>query len=114
MRSIFWRRCGATLLTLIAANAMAQADPPGRVGLLNFSAGSVAFSLAGDAEWTEAPANRPLTPGDRVYTDRSSRAELHAGAIALRMDAQTLAAIVALDDRTTRLLLSSGSMQVRV
>ncbi|MBI2772838.1 MAG: chromosome partitioning protein ParA [Burkholderiales bacterium] len=102
------------LLALLAAQAMAQTDPPGRVARLNLNEGSVAFSPAGDTEWTDAVLNRPLTQGDRLWTDRGSRAELHAGAIALRMNSQTHLAFVALDDHATQISLNHGALQARV
>lgn len=104
----------ALVLAAVAAHAQGQADPPGRVGLLNYNEGSVALSPAGDTEWLDAPANRPLTQGDRLWTDKGSRAEVHAGAIALRLDGQTHAGFLALDTRLTRLQVAQGSVQVRL
>ena len=76
-------------LGLIGAQVRAQGDPPGRVGRLNHMEGTVSFSPAGDNEWIEADANRPLTRGDRLWTDKGSRAELQVGSVAVRMDGQT-------------------------
>ena len=75
---ILWRLLPA--LGLLSAPAIAQEDPPGRVGRLNHTEGAVTFSLAGDNEWTDAELNRPLTRGDgsgrtkvaRRNPDRSS------------------------------------------
>lgn len=114
LHRIFPRLLPAVLLAMLAAHAMAQADPPGRVARLSLNEGSVAFSPAGDTEWTDAVHNRPLTQGDRLWTDRGSRAELHAGAIALRMNGQTHLGIVTLDDHATQLLLSHGAVQARL
>lgn len=69
--------------------AMAQADPPGRVGHLNYQAGSVTFSPAGDNEWVDAQPNRPLLRGDRLWTERGARAEIQIGSSAVRLDGQT-------------------------
>ena len=103
-------------LALLAAagGVLAQADPPGRVGRLNHADGSVIFSPAGDNEWTDAEANRPLTRGDRLWTDRGSRAEIQIGSSAIRMDGQSRLEILALDDQSTRLSLTQGSVSVRV
>jgi len=108
------RHLPAAVLALLAAHAAAQSDPPGRVARLNLNEGSLAFSPAGDTEWTDAVLNRPLTRGDRLWTDRGSRAELHAGAIALRMNGQTLLAFLALDDHVAQLSLSHGAVQARL
>ena len=59
-----------------AAQARAQNDPPARVGRLNHSEGAVTMSTAGDNEWTDAELNRPLTRGDRLWTDKGARAEV--------------------------------------
>jgi hypothetical protein len=106
--------CAAMLLATVATQVLAQADPPARVGLLNYREGSVAFSPLGDSEWMDVPPNRPLTQGDRLWADRGSRAEVHAGAIAIRLDGQTHVAILALDDRVTRLSVPHGAVQVRL
>src|SRR5688572_6221980 len=45
---------------LVVSDAMAQNDPPGRVGRLNHAEGAVTFSPSGDNEWTDAELNRPL------------------------------------------------------
>jgi len=92
----------------------AQADPPARVARLNHVDGSVSLAPAGDNEWTEAPRNRPLTRGDRLWTDRGSRAELQAGSSALRLDGRSRVDIVALDDRAAQLSLTQGAVSVRV
>ncbi|MEP6790331.1 MAG: DUF6600 domain-containing protein [Ramlibacter sp.] len=114
LHRILARQLPAVLLALLAAQAMAQTDPPGRVARLNLNEGSVAFAPAGDTEWTDAVLNRPLTQGDRLWTDKGSRAELHAGAIALRMSGQTNIAIVALDDHATQVSIINGVVQSRL
>ncbi|MEO8653013.1 MAG: DUF6600 domain-containing protein [Ramlibacter sp.] len=102
------------LLALLSSAVLAQADPPGRVGRLNYSQGSVSFSPAGDNEWTEAQPNRPLTRGDRLWTDRGSRAEIQIGSSAVRLDGQTRVEIMVLDDQAAQLSLTQGSLYVRV
>jgi hypothetical protein len=102
------------VLGLLARQTMAQADPPGRVARLNLAHGSVVFSPAGDNEWTDAVANRPLTRGDRVWTDRGSRAEIQVGSSAVRLDGQTHLEILALDDQTAQLSVTQGTVYVRV
>ncbi len=108
------RLFAAAVLAFSSSAALAQADPPGRVGRLNFSQGSVSFSPAGDNEWTEAQPNRPLTKGDRLWTDRGSRAEIQIGSSAIRLDGQTRLEIMVLDDQAAQLSLTQGSLYVRV
>ena len=66
LRLFFARLLPLLVLALVGARAMAQADPPARVGRLNHTEGPVVFSPAGDPEWTDAAPNRPLTRGDAV------------------------------------------------
>src|SRR5208283_4976370 len=61
-------------------------DPPGRVARLSFSDGSVSFQPGGEGDWVQAVANRPLTPGDNIWADKDSRAELQTGSTSIRMD----------------------------
>ncbi|NKE67751.1 chromosome partitioning protein ParA [Ramlibacter sp. RBP-2] len=102
------------VVLLLLAAASVRADPPGRVARVNHVEGSVSLAPAGDDEWTEAPRNRPLTRGDRLWTDRGSRAELQVGSSALRLDGRTRLDILALDDRSTQLSLTQGTLYVRV
>ena len=76
--------------------------------------GPCQFSPAGDNEWTDAELNRPLTRGDRLWTDRRSRAEIQIGSSAVRLDGQTHIDIMALDDRAAQLSLTQGTVYVRV
>lgn len=112
------RRAAGWLLGLAllfsALAAFAQQDPPGRVARLNFHQGTISFSPAGDDSWYDVVPNRPITTGDRLWTDRNARAELHVGSASLRMDDQTGIAVSELDDDTTRITAQQGSLQVRV
>ncbi len=114
-----WRRVASCWLLGIAllaaaAPALAQQDPPGRVASLDFHQGTVSFSPAGDDSWYDLVPNRPLTTGDRLWTDRDARAELHLGSIAVRLDEQSEIVLSELDDDTARLTTMQGNMQVRV
>jgi FecR protein len=92
----------------------AQDDPPGRVARLNYSSGSVSFQPGGEGDWVAAVQNRPLTTGDNLWADQNSRAELHVGSTAIRMDSETSLTFLDLDDHTTQLRLSLGSVLLRV
>ena len=100
-----------------AARAQDQADdedPPSRVARLNYSSGSVSFQPGGEGEWVGAVNNRPLTTGDNLWADQNSRAEFHVGSLAVRMNSETSMTFLDLDDRTTQLRLSMGSVILRV
>lgn len=91
-----------------------QQDPPTRVARLNYSSGSVSFQPGGEGDWVTAVPNRPLTTGDNLWADQNSRAELHVGSLAMRMNSGTSLTFLDLDDRTTQLRLSLGSLILRV
>ena len=109
-------RClSAGCLALAALSVAAQeTDPPGRVGRLNLVQGNVSQWPADDTGWSQAEINRPLTTGDRLRGDPGARVELHIGSTALRLDGASALDIGQLDDNTTRLTLSEGSLNLRV
>lgn len=91
-----------------------QADPPARVGRLDYSNGSVSFRPAGEDDWVAAVPNRPMVAGDDLWADEDSRAEVHIGSTALRLGSKTGITFLALDDRATQIRLAQGSLIVRV
>ncbi len=103
-------------LVLLAASAFSTAasDPPGRVARINFIEGNGSMQEAGVDGWTEDLLNRPLTGGDRVWIDESSRAEMHVGSTALRLGSRTAVQVLAVDDQNVRLSLTAGSLSVRI
>jgi hypothetical protein len=115
---LLWRFAWIATLILIAfagaAFAQDEADPPARAALLSYRQGSLVFAPQGEDEWTELPANRPLTAGDRVWTDRGARAELQLGAATLHVDAESHLGLNDLDERTAHFILQQGSVNVRV
>nr|WP_052170095.1 DUF6600 domain-containing protein [Massilia sp. JS1662] len=105
----------AFALALAAATASAQTqDPPARVGRIAYLAGPVSFSPAGSPDWAQAPLNRPLVAGDRLWTDAGGRDEAQFGAAIARMDAGTLLTVLAADERTTQLQVSQGRIDLHV
>src|SRR5664279_1159581 len=66
-----------------------QDDPPTRVARLGYMEGSVSFQPAGETDWVEAVANRPMTTGDRLWADKGSRAELQLGSAVIRLSENT-------------------------
>src|SRR5437588_3568223 len=89
-------------------------DPPSRVGRLSFLSGSVSFRPGTVDDWTDASINYPLHGGDHLWTDADARAELTAGSNAIRLAPQSAFGFLALDDRTTQIRLSQGSLEARV
>jgi hypothetical protein len=115
-RSLPW--LAALLLLWTASSVFAQtqpgADPPGRVATVSWREGSLVFAPAGDEEWTDLPANRPLTNGDRLWTDSAARAEVQLGAATLHLGAESHLGIGALDDRGAQFILLQGALNARV
>jgi hypothetical protein len=105
-----------TLLAVVAAgSAPAQeADPPGRAARLGYLEGAVSLEPAGLDEWTAAERNRPLTTGDRLWTDQNAVAELDLGDCVIRLGGMTGFAFLNLDDHFAQVQLTAGVLIVRV
>jgi hypothetical protein len=102
-------------LLLLGCAALSYADPPERVGRLNYASGSASFAAAEAPEdWVQAVVNRPLTSGDRLWIDRDGRAEFHVGSTAVRVGAYTAVDVLNLDDHRLQLRLAEGSVNVRL
>src|SRR5580704_6225619 len=89
-----------------------QDDPPSRVARLGYMEGSISLQPAGESEWVQAVANRPMTTGDKLWADKGSRAELQLGSAVIRLDANTGFSFLNLDDRTVQIQLTSGSLNI--
>jgi hypothetical protein len=89
-------------------------DPPSRVARLSYANGSVSFNPAGTDDWVSAVVNRPITTGDKLWTDNGGRAELHIGAAAIRLASNTGFSFLNLDDRMAQIRLTEGTINVRV
>jgi hypothetical protein len=112
-----------TAFSLILALALAapkraaaddEDDPPGRVARLSVTNGAVSFSPAGTDDWVSAVVNRPVTTGDKLWTDRDSRAELHVDSAAFRLAGETGISLLNLNDQTIQLRITEGTVSIRV
>ena len=101
-------------IAVLALSGWASADPPSRVARLGYMSGAVSFSPAGENDWFQAPINRPLTTGDRLWADAGARAEIQIGGAMIRMNAGTSVSILNLDDQIAQLQLTQGTLNVRV
>ncbi len=112
----FYGRAFLVLCLFVAAvpSAFAFDDPPFRVARLNFVEGAVSFQPGGETDWAWATLNRPMTAGDSLWTGDRSKAEMHIGSTAIRVDGQTSVSFLNLDDRTVQIQLNSGTVDVRV
>jgi uncharacterized protein DUF6600 len=91
-----------------------DADPPGRVARLNYTAGTVTTEPAGATDWSYAQVNRPLTTGDQLWNDKGARSELHIGSTAVRVGESTNLDILNLDDASTQLKVAQGTLSTHV
>jgi hypothetical protein len=89
-------------------------DPPSRVARLSYAQGSVSFNPGGTDDWVSAVVNRPITTGDKLWTDNGARAELHIGSAAIRLSSNTGFSFLNLDDRMAQIRLTEGTLDVRV
>jgi hypothetical protein len=90
------------------------ASPPGRAAQLSYTEGSVSLEPAGTSTWTAAVLNRPLTLGDKLWTDRDSRAELDIGDAVIRLGETTGFSFLNLDEQTAQMQVTAGTLIVHV
>ena len=85
MNQSVFRRTALVVTSFIALtlSGLAAAEPPSRAARLGYISGTVSFSPAGEPDWFRAVVNRPLTSGDRLWSDANSRAELQIGSTTL-------------------------------
>jgi hypothetical protein len=105
--------CLLTLPMMSAAWAD-DSDPPGRVARLGFAQGEVSIQPAGVDDWAAADVNRPIAPGDKLWADADSRAELSIGSAVVRIDSATAFSFLNLDDHAAQMQLSAGIMSIHV
>jgi hypothetical protein len=91
-----------------------QADPPSRVARISFLDGSVSMQPGGTGDWGAASLNRPVTIGDKLWTDQNSRMELEAGEASIHLGGMTALSFLNLDDNATQMRLAEGRINFRV
>ena len=89
-------------------------DPPSRVARLAYANGNISFNPAGTDDWVAAVVNRPMTTGDKLWSDDNSRAELHLGYAVIRLSDHTGFSFLNLTDNVTQLRLTEGTLNIRV
>ena len=91
-----------------------EADPPDRAARLSYIQGDVSMQPAGEEDWAPAILNRPLTTGDKLWTERDARAEIQVGQAAVRLGANTGFSFLNVDDDTIQMRMTAGVINVRV
>jgi uncharacterized protein DUF6600 len=111
------------LLSLVLATAFVtpmraladdEEDPPTRVARLSHTDGNVSFNPAGTDDWVSAVINRPMTTGDKLWSDDGGRAELHIGSASLRIGGTTGFNFLNLTDNVAQIQVTEGTVRVRV
>ncbi len=103
------------LLLLIAPKARAdEGDPPSRVARISYLDGNVSFQPTGTEDWAAAAKNRPVTVGDKLWTDQDSRAELQAGQASLHLGSMTALSFLNLDENILQVRIAEGAVNFRV
>jgi FecR protein len=108
----------AGLLLFTAPNAKADddqaADPPSRVARISYLDGSVSFQPTGTEDWSAAAKNRPVTIGDKIWSDKDSRVELQAGEATFHIGSMTAFSFLNLDENITQARVAEGAVNFRV
>src|SRR4051794_25128835 len=87
-------------------------DPPDRAARLSLIEGDVSMQPAGEEDWAPALVNRPLTTGDKLWTDGNARAEIYVGEAAVRLDGDTGFSFLNVDDDTIQMRMTAGVISV--
>jgi hypothetical protein len=95
-------------------NGDPQQDPPSRVARLSYLDGNISFQPGGQGDWGAATRNRPVTVGDKIWSDNNSRAELQAGQASIHVSSMTALSFLNLDDQTIQMRLAEGTVNFRV
>ena len=104
----------AVLLFAVERAAADDDDPPSRVARLAYTNGNISFNPAGTDDWVAAVVNRPMTTGDKLWSDDRSRAELHLDTAVIRLSDHTGFSFLNLSDEITQLRLTEGTLYIRV
>jgi len=97
-----------------AQDSTPDADPPDRAARLSYIQGDVSMQPAGEDGWAAAILNRPLTTGDKLWTEQGARAEIQVGAAAVRLDSDTGFSFLNVDDDTIQMRMTAGVISVTV
>jgi hypothetical protein len=110
-------RVALVLLLSLALASLAYADDPdpaARVARLAHLLGEVSIEPAGVDEWAAAELNRPLTTGDKIWSDADSRVEISIGSAVVRLGGATGFSFLNLDDHTAQMQLTAGTASFHV
>ena len=102
------------LIVAVAVPALAQQQPPARVGRVSFASGNLALHMPGDTQWSAAAVNYPVATGASLWTDAEARAEIRIGPDTVDMASNTELDVVALDERVSRFDVPQGRIYLHL
>jgi hypothetical protein len=111
------RRVAASLLSLClvaTVPALAQEEPPARVGRVSFVEGQLAFHTQGETSWSAASVNYPVATGGAFWADPKSRAEMRIGAQTVSLSGNAEIDVVRLDEQVVQLAVPQGRIELRL
>jgi hypothetical protein len=88
--------------------------PQVSVARLRCVTNSMVLQPNGSRDWIRPSANRPIAPGEGIWTDRNSRAELEMDIGSLSLSTSTLVKFLGLTDTTVQLQISAGAVKVHL
>ena len=100
--------------TGMAPSADDSQDPPTRVARISALDGSVSMQPGGAGDWGAAAKNRPVTIGDKLWTDQGSRAELQAGQASIHIGSMTALSFLNLNQNIIQMRMAEGHLNFRV
>lgn len=104
----------AILWLSAALPALAQGDPPARVGRLAIIENQVNFRVDRSDQASPAAINWPISSGAVLETGRRGRAEVWIGSTAFRLADDSQAEFTAVDDARIDLRLNAGTLAVSI
>jgi len=108
-------RLVVTLFCLAAAPpALAQQEPPSRVGSVSYASGTLAFHAPGDTQWSAAGVNYPVATGGSFWTEPQARAEIQIGPDTLAMDGGTEVDVTNLNEQVAQIGVPQGRVHLHV
>jgi hypothetical protein len=101
-------------LSLAAQDAQPPAQPaaPDRAARLSYLDGNVSVLPTGAQQWSKGFLNRPLTSGDQLWSDASSRAEVELGGVVVRISGNSEISMLDYSQQGLQLGVGVGSVDV--
>ncbi|MBV9152638.1 MAG: hypothetical protein JO204_12765 [Alphaproteobacteria bacterium] len=102
------------LLLPAISPALAQQEPPARVGRVAIVNAELGFHGQGETAWSKASVNYPAASGESFWADPKSRAELRVGSRSIGMNGNTEVDVTKLDQQVMQLGLPHGRLDLHV